>query len=349
MNQPIPTNWFVKTEKEVLGPFTPFDLLQQACIGKLLGTSELSANPQGPWLKAETLDSLEMEWQVTPENGDPLPRCHVMALRTWVEDETVQPYWDILHIPSGESYDVVDALCSALLSQNRWLEERLASTPASEPAPDTENLSTQELYIQMDSAKKQSTKWQRLYEEEVQRNESHEEMLLADNEKLRAWQRKAAERIKALERRQTTLDETRGNSGNLESFSGDHDLAMAYQELNLQLTHLLDSLDLKSRQLDESREQVRELKAELRQERHQAEEKVDRVSELHEDTLNHLNEIEQSHIQLTRSYRDLNDRLIQLRNQEPGTPAPQKTTPSAPKAAETPKPTPSKPGKINMT
>ncbi|MGA0369599.1 MAG: hypothetical protein ACO3N7_09135 [Kiritimatiellia bacterium] len=133
------TEWYVKSGEQVLGPFSPAELIQQACMGKILGDSELSASATGPWLKAEALESLELEWQVTPEGEPPLPCCHVMALRSWVESERVQPYWDILHLPSGEVYNVVDALCSALLAQNRILEERLSGQTAGPSGASAEN------------------------------------------------------------------------------------------------------------------------------------------------------------------------------------------------------------------
>jgi|GEM_PF-1308775 len=320
MSSETSTTWYVKSNESIHGPFSPQELIQQSCTGILVGDSELAANQEGPWLKAENLETLEMEWQVQPEGADPLPRCHALALRNWVEDEKVQPFWDILHIPSGETYDVVDALCSVLLAQNHLLEDRISTLSRQvhplNPSSDTPQ-SQQEKLIQSDQAKKEASKWKGLYDDEIKRNEAREHDLLEQNEELRVWQRKASERIKALERRQVTYDETRQQAENLGDLSRDRDLSQAYQELHLQMTHLMDSLQLKSRQLDESREQAKEMKLQLRQERKIAEEKVDQVSQLHEDTLDQLNRMEQGHIQLTRSYRELNDRLIQLRNEIP--------------------------------
>lgn len=357
MRDPKLTQWYVKSGERALGPFQAQELLQQASRGELIGDNELSANPNGPWLRADSLAALEMDWQVCPENADPPPRCHVLALRNWVEEEKVQPYWDILHLPTGERYDVVDALCSALLAQNHVLEDRLSLLSDRRPMEETdtgEPLSHQEIRLQMDQAKKEAAKWKRLYDDEIHRNESREQELRQDNAALRDWQRKASERIKALERRQVTYDESRLNADALEDFAGDRDLAQAYQELQLQTTHLLDSLQLKSRQLDEIREQAKELKLTLRLERQQSEEKVDRVSQLHEDTLDQLNRIEQAHTHLTRSYRELNDRLIQLRNQmeRPSEPAKTATPAAKPAAAPASRSAASKtesPVKIKMT
>ncbi|WFB35603.1 hypothetical protein P3T73_15740 [Kiritimatiellota bacterium B12222] len=344
------TAWYLKSEDGSQGPFHPEDLIQMACVGSLLGDNEVSANAEGPWLKAEALSALELDWQVHPEEGDPLPRCHVMALRNWVENETIQPYWDVIHIPTGENYDVVDALCSALLAQNHLLEERIVSLlneNDDEISPVAEDANPQDIRVALDRSKKEATKWKRLYDDEIARNEHREQDLLHDNEELRAWQRKAAERIKALERRQVTIEESRVDTEILSKISGDKDLSRAYHELHLQMNNLLESLELKSRQLDESRAQVNDLKLQVRTERNKAEERVEKVSQLHEDTLDQLNRMEQGHIHLTRSFRDLNDRLIRLRNsidrdpeastpaaptQAPVKPAPQKIAKSAPKA-----------------
>lgn len=328
MDTEIQSQWFIESASGIRGPFSLLELMQQACIGKLNGNTLVSMdNEDGPWMKAETLEALELEWQVQPEEGSPLPRCHALALREGVENESIQPYWTILHLPSGETYDVVDALCSALLTQNRLLEEHIhvGSHPVVSPSDAEADPDPMQQRLSLDQAKKEAAKWQSLYQDEITRNEQQERKLREEVEELRAWQRNAAERIKAMERRRVQEKEEGLSISLPDGFSGDQDLARAYQELRVQLTHLLDSLELKSRQLDESRSQMKELAFQLRKERQQAQEQVEYVSQLHEDTLDQLNQLEQAHIHLTRSYRDLNDRAIRMRNEmeeQPGTTKP---------------------------
>jgi hypothetical protein len=306
--------WFVQSASGTLGPYSVGELTQQACTGKLNGNHKISMDEEGPWMNADTLEVLEMDWQVQPDEGPPLPRCHALALRESVENKSIQPYWKIVHAPSGEDYDVVAALCSALLTQNRLLEDHiLVMTHPPTDAEETQNPMQQR--ISLDRAQKDAKKWKSLYQDEISRNENQERKLRDEIEELRAWQRKASERIKALERRRVQEKEEGLVTELPDGFSGDRELAGAYQELRVQMTHLLDSLELKSRQLDDSRGLLKEMTFQLRKERQQAREQVEKVSELHEDTLDQLNQLEQAHIHLTRSYRDLNDRTIRLRNQ----------------------------------
>ncbi|MEX2605890.1 MAG: hypothetical protein WD708_00960 [Kiritimatiellia bacterium] len=334
------SQWFVQSASGNRGPFSLTELMQQACTGKLNGNTKVSMDHgAGPWMKAETLEALELDWQVQPEEGPPLPRCHALALREGVENESIQPYWTILHLPSGETYDVVDALCSALLTQNRLLEEHIhaGSKPGTSPSDAEGEPDPMQQRISLDQAKKEAAKWQSLYQDEITRNEQQERKLREDVEELRAWQRNAAERIKAMDRRRIQEKEDGLSMSLPDGFSGDQDLARAYQELRVQLTHLLDSLELKSRQLDESRAQMKELTFQLRKERQQAQEQVEYVSQLHEDTLDQLNQLEQAHIHLTRSYRDLNDRTIRMRNEMKEEPRPPR--PPAPASSPSPEKT----------
>lgn len=120
-----PTTWYIQTQGEPEGPVSLAELKRLACRGVILGDALLSSTGAEPWQPAAAIQELELEWSVQPEQGDPPPACHALALRGWVESGEVQPYWSILHLPSGEMYNVVDTLCSALLTQNKILETRL--------------------------------------------------------------------------------------------------------------------------------------------------------------------------------------------------------------------------------
>lgn len=124
---------YLQTDTGPEGPYSLADLKKRACHGVLVGTSLLSESAEGPWEPASGMPELELEWVVVPENGTPFPPCHALALRDWVQSGEVQPYWTIQHLPTGESYDVVDTLCSALLTQNKVLEVQVqAFAPALE-------------------------------------------------------------------------------------------------------------------------------------------------------------------------------------------------------------------------
>jgi len=224
-------------------------------------------------------------------------------------------------------YDVVDALCSALLAQNHILEEKLAASPLAEPDPGSE--APRDLRLRADAADRAAAKWKRLYDDEIARNEDRERELRRRIEDLRDGQRKTSERIKALERRRRQLEEA-SLGVKPESLDGGDVPALAYRELQLQMEHLMDSLHLRTRQLERAREKLHELEDELARERSRAREQEEESDGLHQETLEQLTRLEQAHMDLTRSYRDLNDRAIRLNNQRTDADDPEPEAPPAP-------------------
>jgi len=227
-----PDTWHLLTEDGSTEPHSLEDLKRLACVGTLTGDAALSATGDAPWTLAAQIPQLELEWVVRPEAGDPLPPCHVMALRDWVEHGSVQPFWEIDHLPSGERYDVVDALCSALLAQNRVLEVRLGALG---PSADPEG--------------------------------SAEDGAVTD----------------AVER-------------------------------------LLSSLELKSRLLAEAHRRIATLEEERDRVRESHEEAMRSSERLRRELTDQVDELDEALLHLTRRYRDLNDRLIQTRNQSAAAP-----------------------------
>ena len=220
-------SWYVKTESTSEGPLPLAELKQRARSGHLVGSAQLSSNANGPWANASTLEELELEWVVLPEGKAPLAPCHVLSLRHGVEHGDVEPFWDIQHVPTGDTYEVVDALCSALLTQNRILETRLeAMTPLGEG--------------------------------------SGEDPVVED----------------AVE-------------------------------------NLLRSLELKSQILEDLRRKLERVEEERDQERRHREEDNRQSGVRLEELTTHLSEMDEAISDLTRKYRDLNDRFIRMRSQIP--------------------------------
>jgi predicted nucleic acid-binding Zn-ribbon protein len=119
----------------------------------------------------------------------------------------------------------------------------------------------------------------------------------------------------------------------LDTSSGeqDRDLSRAYQELQMQLEYLMDSLQLRVREVEEVREQNQELSLQISQTRKDLESTLSSQEEVHAETLKHLATLEQAHTDLIREYRDLNHRFIQFRHQgtSPAPAAPPPTDGSA--------------------
>lgn len=226
------TTWFLQTSSTPRGPFSLQELIRLACSGEILGSSMISPTGNDPWQPATELPQLELEWSVTPETGDPLPPCHILALRKWVETEKVEPFWDITHLASGETYDVVGALCSALLEQNKVLETRLEALGPGSAAVEVEDTAV-----------------------------------------------------------------------------GDA------------VDNLFRSLELKTALLSDARRKLAAVTEERDRERDSHQEERNTLRSRMEDLEVHLEEMDEAMVSITRKYRDLNDRLIQLRSAAPDTPA----------------------------
>lgn len=340
--------FFRNGDEPPIGPVHLPTLKHRAALGEIDGATGIANAQNGPWTPADRLHDLELDWQVQDENGQPLPSCHVLALRAKVENEDVQPFWEIIHLPTGEDYQVVDALCSALLEQNRRLETRLLSLEdaAPDPLPESrDDADPRELRLHRDEAVREAEKWKRLYDDEIARNRDREVELLQQIEDLNAWQRKAAERIKALERRRGQLEELMKQAPSLTADKEDRDLSRAYQELQLQLEHLIDSLHLRARELDEAREENRELTLQYAQTRSEWEASLESQREIHADTLAQLSKLEQAHTDLIREYRELNHRFIERRHRSAESTADRPRPPETPEAPSPAAP----PSKLDMS
>lgn len=337
------TIFFARAEDKTHGPVELATLQHWAASGGITAWTEVGPSAEGPWTPAAEMDALEMHWQVTDEDGEKFHPCHVLALRGEVESGNIQPYWDVVHLPTGETWQVVDALCSALLEHNKMLEQRLARYAVPTPGETGGDGDWTSLMRELDQQKQASEKWKRLYEDELERNQTREKELQDQTEELRAWQRKAAERIKTLERRRTQLEQVNALPEAEETRGEDRDLRGAYQELRMQMDHFVQSLELRNQQLEASREALRTVEDTLRAERRQRadERETERAQRTETEAL--LTRLEQAHIDLTRSYRELNERMIRMRNEmEPPTRIPLNRDDSAP--AEKPAPDKSAPG-----
>lgn len=336
--------YFLKSTDGIQGPVHVETLRHRAMIGDLNGDTLIASSEEGPWIAASKLSELELDWRVQDEEGRDRPLTHILALRGQVESGDVQPFWDIIHEPSGEDYQVVDALCSALLAQNKVLESKVLENNLQSPTPSSESVPSEapqdeqdlrSLHVARDEALHESAKLKRLYEDEVARNRDREQSLQQQVEELRTWQRKGSDKIRALERRGEQLEELLRVPGNESKDAGnDRDLTTAYHELQLQLELLMDSLHLRSGQLEDERERNNELALQLNVERTTHQEELEEKKALQSETLDQLSKLEQGHTDLIRAYRELHDRFLQVRNQ-PAATAPSESDsekPAAPSA-----------------
>ncbi len=354
--------WFARVQDQVYGP-VPFGTLQHwAAQGSITAEAVVGRSAEGPWLPAGDLDGLDLHWQLLHPEGEPFFPCHILALRQEMAEGRIGLDWRVTYLPTGEAFQLVDAMCSALLDQNRILEERLddavkhisdLETGVAPALPTEEGEVSQSQWQAIlrdrDHQDREATKWRRFYDDEIGRNQAREAELQQQTDELRAWQRRASERIKALERRRAQLEGLLMAPAADDVAGNDRDLRSAYQELRQQMDHLVESLDLRTHQWEAAREELRDVEARVRLERGSLEESVARERDLSQQTQRQLTRLEQAHADLTRSYRELNDRLIRLRNQLEG-PVRQPIARDTPEvAAPSPERTPETRARIRLT
>lgn len=339
-------SWYTRIDGELFGPVQLTTLQHWASKGSLHGGCDVGTSSEGPWQSAAGIPALQMEWQIIPPNGDEYELCHILSLRAEMENGDMGADWEVLHVPSGERFPAAQALCSALIAQNHILEKQLVQnfarireleTPGHDQAT-TELAETSEPsqhwgehMKERDQFARDAAKWKRLYEEAQETLQSRETAWESEKEDLKAWGRQSAERIRSLERRRNQLEEMQTLVGERAASGGDPDLRQAYQELRLQLDHLMESLDLRNRQLESIQIRLSETEEELALERSRRTEEREREKILREEAVAQLSRMEEAHRDLTRSYRDLNERMIRLRNQmEASGPALRTTSPGEP-------------------
>jgi len=216
---------------------------------------------------------------------------------------------------------------------------RSDTVPSTEPAPPTpaRTLSWQKVAHERDFYEKEAARWQALYEQEstaykdLQRQ--YDELVHRAEQERLEWDRERDQ----LRRRIAELEEELGRAVE-RSRSADAQLVEAYHEL-------IHNFELLSSQVTTKDQEIQTLRGEvdaLRRERDTQWEEIQhsrrREAELLQQTRQRLEELEHAHLELLRSYRDLNDRYIRLRSG--GVPA----SPAAPDSGGGSERRPSEPG-----
>jgi chromosome segregation ATPase len=174
-----------------------------------------------------------------------------------------------------------------------------------------------------DVFEKEAQKWKRLYTDAQAAAQKRENELTERNEHLRREESAARTQLEQTQFSLQKLEKTLKQIGDTTVYRNDAEataaqraaLLDAYNELSQRCETLMDQLNGKSVELAELREaqehirgeadqRIQTMEAHLRKERDEADRARKRALQLEED-----------HLQLLRSFRDLNDRYIRLRQQ----------------------------------
>ncbi len=321
--------YYYKDQDQVFGPVELEMLYTWAQQGELSPQLPIAKDdPEGVYKPAAEWPELEMEWEVTSEERVYGP-LHVEAVIAFLENETFAPGDQARERATGETYEVIDLSCAVLMQQNEALREALESTPSQgeEHAAYTDiphnKREWQDTLKQRDELAKEAVKWKKFYEDLGNRNERNVKQLNDQLDTLKADERIASDRIRNLEKQRRVLEER-----NLEiqesalagaSTSNDDALELltlkrAYNDLSDKLENVLDQLTVRTEQLEKIYAQRDELELTVRHKEEELQQTIrEEREENHRIRRQHM-DLENLHAELLRSFRELNDKMVQMRN-----------------------------------
>ena len=233
-----------------------------------------------------------------------------------------------------------------LRKQIKALEQQIESAAATTG-------SYKELATTIDNLEKDIARWQKLYDDEREAARKREETLKQRIEELRVNEASALTRLEDVNRR---LRHTQRSYDMMAKAAESADPNDPESVVALQMSVLMDShnelsqsYDTLFTQLQAKAEELDRLMASRRETETRAEERIEqmeailkREQEEADRARRQLADMQQSHFQLVKSYREMNDRFIRLRQQLTA-PAADRPAPVEAPAAAKPAPAPGKP------
>ncbi len=179
-------------------------------------------------------------------------------------------------------------------------------------------------------------KWKSLYESERADRLAADQKLGAENRNLRqelheaqAARDRATYRARQLDKHVQDLQSALEGKGVFNTGPSTVDME-SYQRLSENYDSLMQQLHEKAEELNQLRESRGNSEEESSTRLRQMEERMQQEREETDKARRRLAELESTHMEVVRSYRDLNNRYIRLRQQAPNPPAPQPARRTAP-------------------
>ncbi|MFH0878715.1 MAG: hypothetical protein V2A34_03295, partial [Lentisphaerota bacterium] len=352
--------WHLKKSDGTVYGAAEIDTLQRWAMDGRIAPEDFMSPDQAQWKPAHEIAELDMIWEVdVGENGIYGP-VHILALRDHVRDGSIPAESMIRNTRTGLKSKVSEALLQAVLEDNSLmqanleaLEARLRDTefkllelqkqPVVEPElPPTQAPESQEASGNKYQFERDALKWKRMYQEEREGNRRKEESFIQRIEELRQNERTAQGAIERMDRHINQLEKDQ------KAFHQVLDSGDKQSHMSLQAITLMSNLETLSQNYDRLMRQVTEKSAEnqgIREscalvEQHaeerirQAEEQLKREKDEAIRLRLQLAQMEETHMNLVRSYRDLNDRFIRALQDQPQPLSPQTETKTAPKDSQ---------------
>jgi hypothetical protein len=346
-------NWKLRTEEAEYGPFELPVLQHWAAEGRFDGVDHVSDDAGATWREAAEFAELGLDWLIRLSEEESSPPVHALTLVQPLMSGEIQPDQEVIQHSTGELFQAADVVTSALIAQNGLLQSLLGETQqalqevaaaahgaaAPPPLPEAEPESPdawRRIIREKDFFEKEAHKWRKFFEDEVERNRLKELDLARETETLRKSEQLSVARVNAAEqarrRAERKLEEMSVSLGGTTSQgSANAAMEMSRGELREQFDLLQNMLKQRTQAFEEVISARDEASVELRRREAQHDEQLRREREQASSQRQQLIQLEQSYQELLTSYREMNERLIQLqsgigagmrRGAVPGVPSP---------------------------
>lgn len=322
------THWYLrKSDATVYGPVPLPDLCRWAADGRVEPGDQVS-NDSTSWQSAADLPDLEMDYTILLHDDTAYGPVHLLAVQELLIDGSIRGTTWVVRKETGEKKPAADWLVPRLIEQDarlraeaKALQDQLEALqiepPPAAPEDTEEDLATG---IPSDEALQEIDKWRSLYETERTTREQVEQTLTSQNKEIRDQLNELQTAKDALTQEvnelQEQLSQSQSQPEEPRSDAPVHaDQEESYEELSKDYARLLDQLHEKTTQLNTLREERGDMDKNSDTQVEELKERLKRQETETHQTQTKLAEVEEAHMTLRRSFRDLNDRYIQLREQ----------------------------------
>jgi hypothetical protein len=316
-------SWYLRKNDDVVyGPVDDSTLRQWAAEDRIAPEDQVSQDRQ-IWSPAHDQPGLEMDWLIEMDDGTRYGPINLAALREFATNGLLAPQTRLTHKTTGAV---------------RLLDKSMASPeePVAQPAPvETPKLSApdtpvparaewKEIAQSKDFFEREAHKWRKMYEDEHTGFLRRENTL---NERINEMQKSELSSRQLIDqmRRQIARIESAYNQMKQTVESGSTDdkttqlvaLMESYRELSQQYDAVTQQLTAKSQEIQtliQSRAETEKM----------AEEQIQRMEQIarrEREEADHARQqsadMEENHLHLAKAYRELNERFVRLREQNP--------------------------------
>ena len=315
-------NWYLrKSDDAVYGPVDDATLRQWAAQGRIAPEDQISPDRQ-TWSPAHEQSGLEMDWLIEMDDGTLYGPMHLAALRELAADGSLVPETRLTHKTTGKAGTLEEALAASEAASEPPAPAAVTSPSPGTPVP--ARAEWKEIAQSKDFFEREAQKWRKMYEDEHAGSLRRDNALNERVNEMRKNELSSRLTVEQMQRKITRIESAYNQiKQTVESSSTDDKttqlvaLMESYQELSQQYDTLMQQLTAKSQEiaaLIQSRsdaekmadERVRQMEQIVQRERAEADSARRRVAEM-----------EENHLTLGKAYRELNERFIRMREQNP--------------------------------